>query len=199
MLKKNISLFLAVGILLLSILPTYAEQWQPMPMITEQALSAGGYPGGEGCQYPISLEMDSVDGNFLLYGTDVGGIFKSYDGGGFWEPAMVGFSPRGCNDFAIDPNNINRVLAVGANSVKNSSHGIYLSTDKAMTWSSVLSQNKYGYRDTREQIAFDKSSYSPDLGYSTIAYWSYDGSDRADKNNYNSCTPAKQAECINAA
>jgi hypothetical protein len=59
---------------------------------------------------------------------------------------------------------------VGANSTNTDFHGLYLSTNKAASWSSVLSLNYVGYRDMRDQVAFDKSVI--ESGYSKYAYWS---------------------------
>jgi uncharacterized protein YjdB len=159
-------------LLLMVVNGLFAQQWQPIPMVS-QAIKNAGHSGGEGCQWPQAIEVDATDGSFLLFGTDVGGIFRSTNGGAMWEPCNIGFDPRGNCGFAIDPNNSNRALAIGGNSIENSTHGIYLTTDKAATWQHVYAEGGYrGYRDFKEKVAYDKSSYNSTLGYSTIAYWS---------------------------
>lgn len=106
-----------------------AQTWEPIPMVSQKQLDAG-YIGGEGFQWPQSLEVDQVDGSFILYGTDVGGIWRSTDHGKLFEPANVGYHARGNCGFAIDPKNNSRALAVAGNSFNNRYHGLYLTTDK---------------------------------------------------------------------
>lgn len=149
-------------------------------MISPAQLAAGIRPGGEGCQYPQTIAIDSVNGSFLLYGTDVGGIFRSTDGGKTFAPAMMGYYSIGACGFAIDPHNIDRCLAVGDNSGQDGNkyyvyNGIYLSTDRGATWKHVLPKLNRGGEKAREQIAFDPSSFDPKLGFCTVAYWAEEG------------------------
>lgn len=145
-------------------------EWEPVPLLTKELLSKG-IKGGEGGQVPKGMAIDPVDGNFLLFGTDVGGISRSIDGGVSWEPANAGYHARGNTGFAIDPNNISRALAVGVNTINHAANGIYLTTDKAATWNQVLTVNFCGLSDAGEQLVFDKSSYDRAQGFSTRAYW----------------------------
>lgn len=157
-------------ILLVSFTSVYAQNWQQIPMVSQQILD-NGHKGGEGCQWPLALSM-SDDASLMLFGTDVGGLYKSLDEGEYWEPANTGYNARGTCAFAIDPFNSSRALAVGANSIALSTyHGVYLTTDKATTWNHVLKANNLSYRDRRDQIAFDPASYDAGLGYCTDAYW----------------------------
>ena len=157
--------------------PTYSlpaltgEYFTQMPIISA-VLREKGYSGGEGGQWTVAIACDHVEGSLLLSGTDVGGIYRSIDGGKMWQPSNSGMLSRGCCAFAIDPNNINNILAVGANSMYHESNGIYLSTDRGETWKQVFSAKICGYRDFREQIVFDSSSYDETNGGSMIAYWS---------------------------
>ena len=147
------------------------DVWEAVPMITQE-LKDAGYGGGEGCQWPLSITFDAQDGKLAFFGTDVGGIYRSKDSGKNWEPCTIGFTASGATGIAIDPNNNNRVLAVGCNAVANSANGLYLSTDMGDTWKGVCNQNIVGYRDFRDQIVWDKSSYDEKLGGSKVAYWS---------------------------
>jgi hypothetical protein len=147
-----------------------SPQWQPVPLMSASIRDAGISPGGEGAQWPQGLAVDSRDGNFLLFGTDVGGIYRSLDAGRRWEPCNVGYTPRGNSGFAIDPNDPDCCLAVGANSAPGEWHGLYLSTDRAASWRHVLPQNYRGYRDYRDQIAYDPTTAAD--GRSMVVYYS---------------------------
>lgn len=148
--------------------------WQKMPMLPPEAAKAGVFPGGEGCQWPRGgVVLAQSEPNFLLLPIDVGGLYRSLDGGKNWESATIGWNARGANAFAIDPRNPNRVLGVGGNSMDwgenwgpNIPHGVYLSTDKAASWKQV-----HKFRDgLATTVAIDPSSYDSAKGYCTTAY-----------------------------
>lgn len=144
----------------------YAEEalkqvWEPLPLVTAAQRLAKVLPGGEGCQYPCSLAVDPIGGKTLLYGTDVGGIFRSTDGAGHWQPADLGWKANGAVNFAFDPINPQRVLAVGTISGNQAvqSDGLYLSLDHGCTWSQVLAVPRIDLtHDDRRMLAFDASS-----------------------------------------
>ncbi len=162
-------------------------EWVPVAIVSQPILDHPNVSiGGEGGQVPLTIVADAIDGEFMLFGTDVGGLFRSTNGGNTWEPANVGFSPRGASAFAIDPRNPDRVLAIGCNSMAMDIHGIYLSTDGASSWRHVQPANMAAMRDYRHQIAFDPSSYDDELGYCTDAYWSRIKHDKA---NYGQLNP----------
>ena len=146
-------------------------------MVRQDILDAGYVPGGEGCQYPQTISMDRKDGQFILYATDVGGIFRSTDGGKRFEPCDTGFSAVGACGFAIDPRNPDRCLAVGDNSGNEwyPYDGVYLSTDRGATWAQVLPKTNHAGEKGREQIAFDTSSFDAAKGCCTVAYWAEEG------------------------
>jgi photosystem II stability/assembly factor-like uncharacterized protein len=164
-----------LSIIILGLLCTsnlIAQQWEALPLVSQKILS-NGYSGGEGCQWPQAIEADKTDGSFLLFGTDVGGIYRSINGGEKWEPCNLGYNPRGNCGFAIDPNNNKRAMAVGANSIMNRSHGLYITEDQGASWKHVLQVDNYdGYRGYKDKIEFVKSSYDDESGASMIAYWS---------------------------
>jgi hypothetical protein len=111
----------------------------------------------------------------MLHGSDVGGLWRSTNGGQLWEPANNGYTPRGTCGLFIDPNNPARAISVGSNSGKaawSNYHGLYMTTDTAKTWKQVLLDNNCGYRDIREQIAYDPTSFDAVKGYSLIIYYS---------------------------
>ena len=130
--------------------------------------------GGEGTQWPRGpIVVSPADPNFLLLPIDVGGLYRSLDGGKNWQSAMVGWDARGANTFAIDPKNANHVLGIGTNSMNWDPHwgpspmGLYRSTDKAGSWTHVLALNGA----FNGAVAFDAGSYNVAKGFCTRAYY----------------------------
>lgn len=146
-----------------------AVGWQPLPLVTAEQRQQG-FIGGEGAQWPRSIAVDET-GSFLVLGIDVGGIYRSLNGGTTWEPANVGYTPRGSSCVAIDPRNSSRVLSVGVNSSPSAQHGIYLSEDKAASWRSVLPV-QMGADEHRDQLAYDPASYDPARKETRRIFWS---------------------------
>ncbi len=147
------------------------QEWIPTPWVTAKSREAGN-AGGEGTQWPQALEVAPTRPDDLYLGTDVGGIYRSRDGGKNWQPANIGLNPRGATDFAIDPNNPDRVLLVGCNSVVQPDHGVWLSEDRGETWSSGSKLAYKGYRDFRDQLAFDRTTYDAEAKLTRVVYWS---------------------------
>jgi hypothetical protein len=146
-----------------------AQEWRAIPLVTPEARAAG-FSGGEGCQWPVALEIDPVDGSRLLLGTDVGGVFRSMDGGRTWAPSNRGLLGRGACDFAFDPADPSRILLVACNSSAFPWHGLFLSEDAGVTWKPVQPYANLGYRDFRDQVAFVPSSASG--GRTRTVFWS---------------------------
>ncbi|ACT01224.1 discoidin domain-containing protein [Paenibacillus sp. JDR-2] len=161
----------------------FAESWTPVPLVTAATKNAGNM-GGEGAQWPIYMTVSESDPNFMLYGTDVGGMFRSTNGGASWEPSGNGFDSGGATGMQIDPFNANRAIAIGAYSMPLSWNGLYLTTNKGASWTRTRGENIAGYRDTRDQIAYDRSSYDAAAGYTKVVYWS-----RVRHDSYNWGTP----------
>ncbi|HJT25098.1 MAG TPA: hypothetical protein VJ873_11025, partial [bacterium] len=147
------------------------SQWQAVPIVTRECLLAGNR-GGEGCQAIQNFAIDS-GGAFLMMATNVGGLYRSLNGGADWEPANVGYSPRGASALAIDPNNSQRVIAVGANSHPSSVNGLWLSTDQASSWKPVLLKNTRAAETYHDSVAFDPASrkIQDAVTFSAVAYW----------------------------
>lgn len=108
----------------------------------------------------------------MIWGTDVGRLFRSRDGGLTYEPANVGFSSRGTAGATFDPKNPARVLVTAANSAAVSENGLYLSENGAASWRQVFPAKIGGHGDAREQIAFDVASYDATAKLTKIVYWS---------------------------
>lgn len=153
------------------------DGWVPVPLVTAE-MRARGIAGGEGGQWPRAMAV-SADGRFLIHALDVSGMFRSLDGGSTWEPANVGFHPRGTCAVAIDPLNPDRVLVAAANSAASAHHGLYLSTDRAASWRHVLAENYAAGHDIRDQIVFGTDSFSPSVGGSALVLWSKVAEDQA--------------------
>lgn len=146
-----------------------AEGWTAVPLVSAEQRAAES-SGGEGCQWLRSMAV-GPEGQRLLYGTDVGGLWRSLDGGRSWLPSNVGYHPRGTAAVAFDPADPLRVFSVGANSSVCDLHGIYLSEDGAASWRRVLEAKISGVHDiNRRQLAFDPTSIAD--GRTGRVYWS---------------------------
>lgn len=151
---------------------TGISTWTSIPMVSDSLLQKEGVTtGGEGCQWPIGMAI-SKDGKLLLYGTDVGGVYRSEDGGKNWEQSNAGLQSRGVGAFAIDPKNSSYILAVGINSSAFNTNGLYISEDSGKTWKATKNMLIKGHRDIREAIAYDESSYNQEKNKCMVAYWS---------------------------
>jgi len=148
-----------------------AQTWQPVPMVTAAA-RATGVQGGEGGQVIRSLALSTSDPNFLIMGTDVGGIYRTTDAGAHWRICMSGWNARGGNAFAIDPKNADRIVGVGANGNDFGPHsnGAYLSTDRGLTWKQTLPRDD-GNEFRRDSVAMDPASFDAALGYCSVVYF----------------------------
>lgn len=151
---------------------TNITSWSAVPMVSKELLQKQGVTtGGEGCQWPIGMAI-SKDGNLLLYGTDVGGIYRSEDGGKNWEQSNAGLQSRGAGAFSIDPKNPSYVVAVGINGSPFNTNGLYISEDGGKSWKFTKMMLVKGHRDIRESIAYDESSYNQEQNRCMVAYWS---------------------------
>jgi len=153
--------------------------WRKMPLLSPAAAAAGIFPGGEGGQWPRGpVVVSESDPNFLLLPIDVGGVYRSLDGGEHWDLAMSGWNARGGNGFAIDARNPDHVLGIGGNSMDwnagwstNSPNGLYLSHDRAANWKQALSI----LPGIGGAVAFDPTSFDAAEKICRTAYFaSYD-------------------------
>lgn len=144
--------------------------WHAMPLVSPGNRRAG-ISGGEGGQWPRALAISPANPNFLMMGTDVGGIYRSLDGGANWQVCMVGWNARGGNAFALDPKNAKRLIGVGANAndFGPNPNGLYLSSDGGASWKQTLPLSVGN--DDRESVAYDPSSFDGKVGFCRVAYF----------------------------
>jgi photosystem II stability/assembly factor-like uncharacterized protein len=143
--------------------------WQKMPLLSSEMQKAGISPGGEGGQWYRDLVIAPSDGNFLLLGIDVGGIYRSKDGGKNWEQCTSGWDARGTTAIAIDPRNAKHIIASAGNSGDwnpswgSSPHGVYVSFNGADSWQQTLVRlegDGSGADGRGGMIAFDPASFN---------------------------------------
>ncbi len=154
------------------------KTWEPVPLISEP-LREAGFTGGEGGQVQTYMTIAS-DGSYLLTFADVGNILRSEDGEN-WVEVGKNINASGLGVGAIDPVNPNRVI--GATSKGNShtgvafrqnytGHGLYLSTDRADTFTQTLVYNDTALITSRDAIAFDPTSYKDSVDGCSVVYYS---------------------------
>lgn len=173
-------LLLAAGILYLhsqwesakeSKQPVVQKHWEQIPIVSEQIRKLG-FTGGEGGQWPHTLEVGKADSSLIFYGTNTGGIERSEDGGENWSHSMSGYLASGSQAFAIDPVNDRYVLASGIGDSVREGQGIYLSTDRGRTWELKKELLIGGNKAYADGLEYDESSYSSAARRCTIAYYS---------------------------
>lgn len=117
-----------------------ASYWKRAPIVSDAAV-ARGHLGGEGGQLIMCMAISKSDPNFMLMGSDVGGLQRSTDGGATWVPSMRGFGARGAHSVAIDPANANHAMVVTSQSKAatwgSNYLGLWRTTDKGVTWTRV--------------------------------------------------------------
>jgi hypothetical protein len=174
--------------------------WQRQPIVSQAILDAG-FGGGEGCQVVRAVAW-SPDASTVLFGTDVGGLYRSLNGGPF-HPALVGWVSRGGGSFAFDPRNSSHVIGVGTNSNYYSDvNGPHVSFDGAASWTHTLKLGGVLDYVDGNAIAFDPSSYDASLGYTTRVYYSdnSNGLYRSEDGGLSwANVSAKMSQCVLAA
>ncbi len=151
---------------------TNISSWEQVPIVSKAQIEMG-FTGGEGGQWPLCLTGDNNDGNLMFFGTNVGGLYRSVDGGKSWHKSMKDMLSHGVCDVAIDPNNENRVVCFGTNASKPSyTTGIYISSDMGESWDFKRHFPIGGDKKTIESLAFDPTSFSPGIGGSAVLYLS---------------------------
>ena len=169
--KKTLSFLIAVLLIIAITPPAFAEQWMPVNMSTELTYDRG-LLGGEGCQHTNSIAISKSNPHFMIFATDVGGLYRSYDEGNTWSECNVGLEARGACEVAIDPLNEKHAILFGVNSSPNMYNGIYVTTNGADSWQRTLSFYAACQADARDCFAFDPTSFDPKTGMCMRIYWS---------------------------
>ncbi len=96
---------------------------------------AGPFRGGR----VVAVSGDPVNPQVFYFGSTGGGVWKTYDGGRFWENVSDGFFKRASvGGLAVAPSDPNVIYAgMGETTIRgNVSHGdgVYKSTDAGKTW-----------------------------------------------------------------
>lgn len=168
----KISALMTAIIILFGTQSIMAEEWVRVPLATEEQRDRG-MMGGEGCQWPQAIAISRSNPDFMMFGTDVSSVYKSTNGGKTWVHSNSGYNSRGASSgLVIDPFNEKHIISVGSNSASNSANGLYTSFDGAETWKQTCAADICGYRDFRDQVAFDPTSYDEKTKMCTVAYWS---------------------------
>ena len=169
---KKLSAILVSAAVAVSVGSVYAEEWVRVPLATEAQLDRG-LIGGEGCQWIQAIAISRSNPNFMMLGTDVSAVYRSTDGGNLWTESNQGYISRGAaSGMTIDPFNENHIISVGSNSTNGTANGLYTSFDGAQTWEQTCMADISSYRDFRDQVAFDPTSYDKQSGICKVAYWS---------------------------
>ena len=113
-----------------------------------------------------SLAIDPTTPSTLYVGTDGGGVFKSTNGGGSWNPANAGLTITGVFALAVDPQTPSTLYAGGPG-------GVFKSTDGADGWSTVISVDSTGF-PVWSVLALAVDPQSPSTLYAATVIAFYD-------------------------
>ena len=120
-------------------------------------------PGGGG--YITAIKFDPVNAEIIYVGTDVGGMYVSYDSGSNWVIKNQGLSDYYIQCIDINPKN-NREIIIGTRG------GIFKSTNQANLWEvkrdGFPSDKKNMYTAPVNSIAYDP--INPSYVYAGIGY-----------------------------
>jgi len=160
-----------------------AEEWESINLASEDVLDRG-LIGGEGCQYSCEIEVSRANPMIMMMGTDVGGMFRSFDEGKTWEECNVGFKTRGVNDIEFDPKNEKHVIVFNSNETGTNMCGIYVTVNGGDSWIQGLEMPAGSSVDTRDQLVFDPTSYDEKTGMCMVGYYTTPNDARARKDDF---------------
>ncbi len=121
-----------------------ASNWRPLPIRSQQEFQQG-LAGGEGEQHPHSIDRCLHHPQTIYLSHDVGGAWKSTDGGDSWQKCLDKglYLPFG-QSIAVDPHNPDVVFIIVDNAynyLAKEFEGLYRSADGGNNWELVLQTN----------------------------------------------------------
>ena len=122
-----------------------------------------GLRGGEGGQMIMSVGVSPVNPNLVLFGTDMGGLWRSTDGGQNWYSVTENINMRAVMGIEFHPTKENLVYCIqgtkgtglASRLAKTSLDGFYRSTDGGRTWEQVLHKLFLTSAASQDLIKFD--------------------------------------------
>ena len=144
-----------------------------------------GLPGGEAEQHPQGLARSLSDPDILYLSHDVGGVWRSDDGGLSWSHTIGdGLLVQMGQSVEVDPVNPDTVFAIMDNAwnwLAPSHTGIYRSHDAGRNWELVLHSPDTTHQRTHQQnLAFDRTSVNDQGAQRWYAAFPNDGLWRSD-------------------
>lgn len=91
--------------------------------------------GGEGCQQIRCISISPKNPDLAIFGTDTSGVWITTNGGDLWYNTNRNMIPADIADVMCHPTDENIMLAYSVST--SGSPGIYRSTDKGRSWTSV--------------------------------------------------------------
>lgn len=143
---------------------TRGKVWEGVPLVSAKQ-KVLGYTGGEGAQVQTYMTIAS-DGSYLLTFADVGNILRSTDGVN-WIEVGKNINDTGLSCGVIDPVNPDRVVGATYQGITNTDvikrqgytgGGVYVSENRADTFTQTLILNDTKILRSRDAIAFDITS-----------------------------------------
>lgn len=139
--------------------------WLTMYHMQRKVDADKGLRGGEGGQMIMSAAVSPVNPNLVLFGTDMGGLWRSVDGGENWYSITDNINMRAVMGIEFHPTKENLVYCIQgtkgtglAKSLKNTKmDGLYRSKDGGRTWEQVLHALFLTNGASQELIKFDSS------------------------------------------
>ena len=142
-------------------------QWHNLPIRSEAEFDLG-LPGGEAEQHPQGLARSLSHPDILYLSHDVGGVWRSDDGGLSWSHTVGDglLVPMG-QSIEVDPVNPDTVFAIMDNAwnwLAPQHTGVYRSHDAGRNWELVLHSPHTTHQRTHQQnLAFDQHSVADGL------------------------------------
>lgn len=171
--------------------------------ITSEIQIENGVKGGEGAQLVYTMAISPHNTDKMLLGNNTSGIYRSDNGGAYWEPSSDGILSQCINTVAFDPDDAHiayAAVATGSNSARRvalgTKIGLYKSTDGGRTWShKLLLCNE---RSVGRLIAFGRKNEAGVRPVFTAASNAadYEGDAQGTTGLWRSCDQGETWECI---